>query len=267
MILYFVLGAIGGGIDPYYSKDGVASIVLYIGFISIRILAIAATALLTRFGCIPGDLVSNQVSATRLTLLVLSIMFFLGCICDLTSPFLVDRAIVSVLAVFILIAFHFQNRRQAHAKEQQVIQEVYASQQGSEIIDCGDNNIVHNDDNVYDILESSPGMELSIKPISNHPEVRMERQIPTTSTNSSNDNNLSVAELAERAQKRSLGAVALFYSISSQVTGLYCLLQLSELCFSMYLYEINGVPPPWCAPFSWTVSSFNSIQILVDFFL
>ena len=96
----------------------------------------------------------------------------------------------------------------------------------------------------------------------------MDGQIRSARTNdSSNDINPSIAEMAEHARKRSLGAVALFYSISSQVTGLYCLLQLCELCFSMYLYQSNGVSPPWCLPFTWTVNSFNSIQIFVDFFL
>ena len=171
MVVYFVLGAIGGGVDPYYSKDSIATIVLYIGFISLRIFAIATTALLTQFHFLQDDAVGNQVSATRLTLLALSIMFFLGCMCDLTSVFLVDRAIVSILAAFILIAFHFQNRRQLHAKEQQVIQEEYEHSMAevSENIDHGDN--CTQDNNIYDIEEEShPGTELTIKPISNHSE-------------------------------------------------------------------------------------------------
>ena len=238
MSLYMLIGAISGGIDPFFASDKTAVIIFFILPIFFRGLSFATSSLYTKAmtkTLADGTVVIPSVTASFSYTVHYSygtILYFSLAGSNSTSLFFTDRVLCG-LFFFLSAASTARSLMKREKKREQVFVELRRS-----LNDLEDSVDRTNDDD----------------------DVNSQSRIDTMDVTTLHDHRVHVLELRKRFTENKV------FALVTTVGCTFMIIVSFELAMSMYIYQRDGVPANWCEPFSFLIID-KGFQVVLDYFL
>ena len=264
MFVYLSVGAIAGGIDPFFASDSVPTILYFLGQFVCRglsvLLAKPITKLFTR--AIYGLVVSAYVSPLILFSLLGALKDFAICAANPTSIFFSDRLLTGLIQLLQYFAGIFGAWRRERVNNDIRFKNVssYIHESGRSIAvapTCDDDETGRS---------NTAGDPASVKEESEGPDFPPFRTILDDPLSQKVSISAEDSQLIVGIDRRRAFTEAKIFMLVSPVGCTFMVMQAAELAMSMGIYQATGAPANWCAPFS--MADVNrGFQVVLDFLI
>ena len=251
MASYNIVGAISGGIDPFFASDSTTVIIFFLVAMSYRALSFATASLYSKAmttTVADGTVVVPQIPSFFFFYFYGTVFNFSLAGADMNSKFFTDRLLCGVynFLSFASVARSLFNRKKK--REQVFVEHLSRSMSQASLNELVNGDGDDDSDGKFD------------DPMTNERGDRDRETINSVNDTTLYDHQVNVLELFKQFTENKI------FVLITPVACSFMVIISFELAMSMYIYQRDGVPANWCEPFSFTFFD-QGFQIVLDYFL